>query len=145
MPICLANPQLLETLEQFAQNLLHKLYFADTCSDKVARRIGTMLFRGDKIGIDIVSKDLAQSSRSLQNRLKVEGTSFQKLFDQVRKELALNYLKDGDTAISEIAFLLGFSEQSAFNHAFKRWTGTTPRKFATNTVRDKVPLGLEGE
>ncbi|MBC2713844.1 MAG: helix-turn-helix domain-containing protein [Desulfobacteraceae bacterium] len=47
----------------------------------------------------------------------------------MRKETALAYLKDPEISICDIALLLGFSEQSAFNHAFKRWTGTTPGKY----------------
>jgi len=44
----------------------------------------------------------------------------------VRKEIAIGYLKDADASICEIALLLGFADQSAFHHAFKRWTGKTP-------------------
>jgi AraC-like DNA-binding protein len=47
----------------------------------------------------------------------------------VRKEIAIGYLKDGNDSICEIALLLGFADQSAFHHAFKRWTGQTPGEY----------------
>ncbi len=72
------------------------------------------------------------SVRQLQGRLKQEGTSYQKLLDQVREELAIGYLNKGDATLCEVAFLLGYSEQGAFNHAFKRWTGSTPGEFKAN-------------
>jgi AraC-like DNA-binding protein len=59
----------------------------------------------------------------------VAGTSFQKLFDRTRQELALQHLKNPTAPINDIAFLLGFSDPSAFNRAFKRWTGKTPRSY----------------
>ncbi|RJP95202.1 MAG: AraC family transcriptional regulator [Desulfobacteraceae bacterium] len=62
-------------------------------------------------------------------KLRKEETTFTHLFDQIRKTTALTYLKDPEVSICDIALLLGFSEQSAFNHAFKRWTGTTPGKY----------------
>ena len=63
--------------------------------------------------------------RSLQRRLKEENTSFNAVREQVRRELTQRYLAD-NLSISEISFLLGFSEPSAFFRAFKRWTGMTP-------------------
>jgi AraC-like DNA-binding protein len=67
--------------------------------------------------------------RQLQRHLQAEGTSFQTLVDNTRKELALRHLQNPETPIHDIAFLLGFSEPSAFQRAFKRWTGETPRTY----------------
>lgn len=64
--------------------------------------------------------------RTLQRHLGAEGTTLQRLLDDTRRELALRHLGNR-TAIAETAFLLGFSEPSAFHRAFKRWTGTTPQ------------------
>lgn len=71
-----------------------------------------------------VARKLGLAPRTLQRRLKDEGVSFQSVLTEVRHQMALRYL-EGDMALSEIAFLLGFSEPSAFFRAFKRWTGTT--------------------
>jgi len=69
------------------------------------------------------------SERTLQRRLKDEGTTFAVLVDEVRTDLARMYLADDRLAVYEVAFLLGFSEPSAFNRAFKRWLGTSPREY----------------
>lgn len=66
------------------------------------------------------------SVRSLQRKLQQSGTSFRQLLDQTREELARQYICDRGADLTEIAFLLGFSEHSAFSRAFKRWTGQTP-------------------
>jgi AraC-like DNA-binding protein len=65
------------------------------------------------------------TGRSLQRRLKDEGTVFQSVRDEMRRDLADHYLGQG-MSFAEISFLLGFSEPSAFFRAFKRWTGLTP-------------------
>jgi AraC-like DNA-binding protein len=85
--------------------------------------------QGEKPIADAVALDLAISTRHLQSKLKAEGTTYRHLLDQVRKELALDYLKRPEMTMFDIAFLLGFSEQSTFNHAFKRWTGSSPKEY----------------
>jgi AraC-like DNA-binding protein len=61
--------------------------------------------------------------------LRENSTSHNELLDQMRKDLALRYLKEPEVAICEVAYLLGFSERSALHRAFKRWTGMTPSEF----------------
>jgi AraC-like DNA-binding protein len=129
LPIFLADPGLLQALEQFAQGLLKQLFAKNELSNKVGILLGKLLVRGEKTGVEIVAKRLAMSVRSLQGKLKEEGTSYQQMLDEVRKRVAISYLKKPDVSIFEVAFLLGYSDQSAFNHAFKRWTGRTPREF----------------
>ena len=68
---------------------------------------------------------MGMTGRSLQRRLRDEGTAFGALRDEVRRELADRYLGEG-MSFAEISFMLGFSEPSAFFRAFKRWTGLTP-------------------
>ena len=70
------------------------------------------------------------SLRNFQRRLKKKGTSFSQLLDDIRTELAIQYLTDSHRQVIEIAFLLGFSSSGSFTRAFKRWTGTTPLKYA---------------
>jgi AraC-like DNA-binding protein len=127
--IFLASPELLETIEKYAQTRLKKLALPDTWSDRVTKSLSQLLSRGEKPDLETVAKNVAMSTRNLQNKLKEENTTFKQLLDHLRMEVALNYLKDQEITICDIAFLLGFSEQSAFNHAFKRWTGSTPRDF----------------
>jgi len=81
--------------------------------------------RSDDAQVEAVAKQLGINVRSLQRRLKDEGTSFQAAREDVRRSLALRYLDDG-LAVAEISFLLAFDEPAAFSRAFKRWTGLTP-------------------
>lgn len=73
-----------------------------------------------------VADQLAVSTRTLQRALQDDGHSFSGLVDEVRRELTERYLADSSLDVVDLAFLLGFSEQSAFQRAFKRWTGCTP-------------------
>lgn len=73
-----------------------------------------------------VARELGIGPRALQSRLRAERTSFQLLLDEARRETALREFAEGRSSLSELAFLLGYSEQSAFQRAFKRWTGSTP-------------------
>jgi AraC-like DNA-binding protein len=70
------------------------------------------------------------SDRTLRRRLRKESTSYQEILDDVRAELAGHYLTKEKRGIEEVAFLLGFSDPSAFSKAFRRWTGQTPADFA---------------
>ena len=128
-PIFLANPSLLAALEQFAQQSLENLYGPDTWADTVTHAIADMLLRGDKPSVETIAQNLAVSVRHLQNKLRAESTTYRQLLDEVRKEIALDCLDKSQMQLCDIAFLLGFAEQSAFNHAFKRWTGSTPTDY----------------
>jgi AraC-like DNA-binding protein len=82
--------------------------------------------RTGELGPAEVASRLAVSERTLQRRLREEGASFAGLEDDVRRERAFQLLRDGQLAHFEIAFLLGFSDPSAFTRAFRRWCGRTP-------------------
>jgi len=119
-----SDPALLTILTRAADELARRLPDDATITAKV-RRVLAEALRTDDAGVDSVAKKLGLTGRSLQRRLEEEGTTFAKLREHVRSELAQRYLKEG-LAIAEISFLLGFSEPSAFFRAFKRWTGETP-------------------
>lgn len=76
-----------------------------------------------------IARRLGLSARSLHRRLADHGHSFQTLAEETRREIAIGMLQDERYALSEIAFLTGYSEQSAFNRAFKRWMGVTPATY----------------
>lgn len=80
-------------------------------------------------GLSEVAAALGMSGRTLQRRLSDLGLSFQSLVDHARRDLSQNLLKETDYSLAEIAFLTGFSEQSGFTRAFKRWSGKTPRSY----------------
>jgi AraC-like DNA-binding protein len=77
-------------------------------------------------GAETVANDLHMSARTLHRRLSEAQTSFSETLETVRRELAEQYITDPTRSLSEIGFLLGFSEQSAFSRAFRRWTGQPP-------------------
>ena len=82
--------------------------------------------------ISDVAGCLGMSGRTLQRRLSERGYAFQTLVDESRRKLAERLLEETEYPLAEVAFLTGFSEQSAFNRAFKRWAGQTPRSFRIN-------------
>lgn len=75
-----------------------------------------------------IAKDLGVGQRTLARRLATEGATFSQVLEGLRSDLARQYLADDGLTISQIAWLLGYQETSAFTHAFKRWTGMTPRE-----------------
>lgn len=79
--------------------------------------------------LENVATDLYMSTRSLQRALQQEDTSFHSLLNESRMELAMDYVKDPNMDLTEVAFLLGFSELSSFSRSFKRWTGSSPAKY----------------
>ena len=127
--ILLANKQTMADLEQLVQKIIHRAYKQNSWNEKVAQFIFKALVEEERIDIETTAGHLAMTARTLQGKLKDEGTSFRKLQEEVRKQLAIGYLKDGHDSICEIALLLGFADQSAFHHAFKRWTGQTPGEY----------------
>ena len=79
--------------------------------------------------VGAVAAALRVSSRTLQRRLKDEGTSYAQLLDDARRDLAQRYVADRSPALSEVALLLGFADQTTFHRAFVRWTGSAPGAF----------------
>jgi AraC-like DNA-binding protein len=87
-----------------------------------------------------VSQRLGVSPRTLGRRLESEGMTFSAVLDKLRYDLAKRYLQERALPISEIAWLLGYRETSAFNHAFRRWTGKAPRQAHSDEVVTRLPL-----
>jgi AraC-like DNA-binding protein len=81
-----------------------------------------------------IARLLGVSKRSFARRLSFEGLTFSDVLDKLRADLAERSLSEDDLSISQIAWLLGYQEVSALTHAFKRWTGTTPREARSNTA-----------
>ncbi|HPA37983.1 MAG TPA: helix-turn-helix transcriptional regulator, partial [Phenylobacterium sp.] len=73
------------------------------------------------------AKALGMSQATLRRRLSAEDASFEAVLDALRRDMAQAYLSDGRLSVNETAYLLGFSDPSAFSRAFKRWTGKAPR------------------
>lgn len=116
-------------LSEHAKALLESLERATSIRARVESILIPILHRGEP-NIDEVAKDMGFSHQTLYRKLKGEGVTFEKLLDELRYKLALHYLNGKKVSVSETAYLVGFSDSSAFSRAFKRWTGTSPRKRA---------------
>lgn len=137
LPVLQPNRELLFVLEGYAREALSKLQ-QDTSHAGKVKRIIVDILRGESPTIETIASHVNMSVRSLQLKLKEEGTTYSTLLAEGRRELAQAYLKDRNAPIEEIAYLLGFSEPSVFHRTFKRWTGTTPghyRKQALDTTK----------
>lgn len=123
-PLPHRNPYVYSALQTHVNRLLRQLRSRRNTADRVRRIISRQLPRTPDV--DRVAAALNMSRQTLYRKLKKEGESFQHLAESVRRERALRYVAEGEYGLTEVAFLLGFSELSAFSRAFKRWTGETP-------------------
>jgi AraC-like DNA-binding protein len=128
LPIVSADPHLNELLIQYSEDaLLHRKLDRTTLRSSVENAIALLLPHGRARAAEIARR-LGMSSRTLARRLASEGLTFSEILDEQKVDLAKSYLRDRDLPVSQIAWLLGYREVSAFTHAFRRWTGTTPRQ-----------------
>lgn len=123
------NPYLLSVLTSYAEKLLNKVSPSSDIKTKVKSFIRKHLADDSELDVERAAKALHMSRHTLYRKLKKEDVSFQSLVENVRQKEAERYLLDNSVSISEVAFLLGFSELSAFSRAFKRWTGESPAKY----------------
>ena len=118
-----------EALERFLPRAMLHLLTMRVSSESAAARVRMVMGKSLKAGLpdlETVALRLNTTSPTLSRRLREEGTSYQSLKDEIRRDFAINQLMKGVLSIEEIAGLIGFSEASAFHKAFKRWTGITP-------------------
>lgn len=87
------------------------------------------------MSLEAVAANFNISPRSLQRKLKEEGVSFIQIVDEVRRKLAVHYLSSGAYQVKDVAYILGYNEQSAFIRAFRRWTGKTPLEYVNGSKR----------
>jgi AraC-like DNA-binding protein len=125
-----ADPALLEVFEADAKRRLEQLKARGAVSARVQSIVGARL-KGEVPALAAVASELAMSERSIQRSLSEEATSYREIVDEVRKGLALAHLSRPGATATDVAFLLGFSEPSAFTRAFRRWTGSSPSQFRT--------------
>jgi AraC-like DNA-binding protein len=123
-----SNPALFSVLDTHARMLLDRLPGPSGLVGRVRDAIEEEL-RGGKPRLESIARRMAMSPRTLQRRLADEGVVFNDVLDELRLRAAKAYLSQRDVAAAEVAYLLGFAAQSAFNHAFKRWTGQTPTEY----------------
>lgn len=113
------------------QSALEELRKREEESDALflaTQKIGEALRNGNAT-LETVAAEMGMSDRSLQRLLEAHGTGFRRLTDKVRKTLAERYLAETSSSLADIAFLLGYSEQSAFSRAAKAWFGMSPNEY----------------
>jgi AraC-like DNA-binding protein len=135
LPLSTANPSLHNVVAAHAEAALSRLLREKTPEvdpsaliAEVRAAVVARLEAGDA-NLPDVAEAVGLSARTLQRRLSEAGTSLRELVDEARREAALQELERDDVSITEVAFLLGFSETSAFDRAFRRWTGKAPAEY----------------
>jgi AraC-like DNA-binding protein len=124
------DERLLRILKGYCEEILKQRSEISDLKRDVAHLVATLLPSGAATN-QRVAKELGMSQRTMARRLTDLGTSFGQILEEVRRQLAYRYLDDPNVRASQVAYLLGYSEPSAFNHAFRRWTGVSPSKFAS--------------
>lgn len=127
-PVLNANPALLGFFQERATRLLQALSPDPQVSDRL-RHVLANDFLGRTPTLSEAADRLHMSTRNLQLHLRNEGTTFQRLIDEARCRIACNHLAEPYLSVTDLAYLLGFSEAGAFVRAFRKWTGKTPGEY----------------
>lgn len=131
-PLLRPDSGLCEVLDRYADSLLASLPRSDEFMQRLHHLLAELLTEAlpkREPTLEVLSQRLGYSPRTLQRKLQMAGTSFQTVLDTLRQQLAYQYLQNPQITNSEIAWLLGFSEDSAFNRAFRRWQGMSPGSY----------------
>ena len=131
-----ADQQLYRIMTQYLDQVLSEMPQEDGLLSSIRKAIAESMRDGDP-KLARVAKRMAMGPRTLQRRLKEYGFDFKKLVEDTRKRFAVTYLKDRKNSLTEVAFLLGYSELSAFNRAFKRWTRFTPLDYQRRMLKQE--------
>jgi AraC-like DNA-binding protein len=134
LPVVGADPYLNKLLTQYCEEALSRRPAnLDSFRSAVENAVVPLLPHGKAQAAEIAVR-LGVSQRTLARRLSAEGVTYSDVLENLRSDLAQRYLADDTLTISQIAWLLGYQEVSAFTHAFKRWTGMTPREARSRTI-----------
>jgi AraC-like DNA-binding protein len=123
-----ADGKLYPIVKRYLDQILDAVPKEDELLTTVRKSIAESMREGDPT-LARVAKKLGVSPRTLERRLEERGIRFKKLMDDTRRRFAIDYLAERAHTLTQVAFLLGYSEVSAFNRAFKRWTGLTPMNY----------------
>jgi AraC-like DNA-binding protein len=132
MPVPNADAGMYPVLQQHAERLLQERKDAREDAQQrpgIVAEVRACVIRNlanDRVRLAGIAAELGLSPRTLQRKLADAGASFQQVLDAARYALAQDYLRQRGLSLADIAFLLGYQEQSAFTHAFREWSGTNP-------------------
>lgn len=131
-PLATADAFLLSRFTDAMQDLLANLP-SDDLVEQVKRRIQQLLGSGD-VSAERIAAPMNISSRHLRRKLSQEGTSYEQLVDEVRRDAAVRMITGGELSLTSIAYELGFLDPSSFTRAFRRWTDMSPTAFRRQVV-----------
>ena len=117
----------LQLIDQ-AEKYLRTLNPGDNIASELKKMLADLMAKGEA-NADAACRALKLSRRTLQRRLRAEKTSFQKILEEVRRDLAVRYLRDSRLKSLDIAMLLGYSNISSFTTAFKSWYDMPPAEY----------------
>ena len=120
-------PDVLDSTSRIAERYLESLDQSKVATE--VRQLLIQMLPSGKADQESIAGRLYRSTSTLQRQLTAEGTNYRDILESTRQDLAEQYLRNGDYSQAEIAFMLGFSDQSNFARAFKRWTGMSPGQF----------------
>jgi AraC-like DNA-binding protein len=123
-PLAGANPAMARVSDRVVDETLARMPAAQW-TDRVRALLVERLPSGEPSQADI-SRAFGSSTRALQRRLSGEGTTYARLIDDTRRELAMTYVREARYSLTEVAYLLGFASPGTFTRAFRRWTGHSP-------------------
>jgi AraC-like DNA-binding protein len=126
LPLVTEDRHLLETLRPICDEAAKERGTATGTLRAVVENEAQKLLPHGKAKRHRVAKSLGLSERTLTRKLADEGTTYEQVSDQLRRSLALQYIKEEGVSLSQIAWLLGYERPTSFNHAFRRWTGRSP-------------------
>jgi len=125
LPVHAAKPRLAAVLDRYAAELLARLPAVGSYADHVRRAVAHVIQR-ESPTLGAIAREMHASPRTVQRRLADAGTTHSRLVDEVRRQLATRYIGSPRLSITEIAFLLGYEDESSFRRSFKKWTGKSP-------------------
>ncbi len=128
LPVVSADPYLNQLLVEYGDEVLARRAASRASFRAQVENAMVPLLPHGTVRAGEIAKSLGVSQRTLARRLAAEGATFTEVLEGLRDDLARQYLADDGLTISQVAWLLGYQEISAFTHAFKRWTGMTPRE-----------------
>ena len=139
-PFASHHPEMLELMKPGLEAALYARMAAESLTQQV-RGLLVKSMGGKRPSLELMAKELRVGVRTLQRRLEDEGTSYQKLLDEVRHRTARHLLSATELETGEIAFVLGFEELNSFTRAFQGWEGTSPGRWRMlNTNRQSTDL-----
>jgi AraC-like DNA-binding protein len=136
LPIVRRDGYLNKLLRRYAEEALTLRARHSGIRSEVEHLLPELLPHG-RANVPEVARRLGVSPRTLSRKLQDEGVAFSDILDDMRAALARRYLADRELPVSEIAWLVGYQEVSSLTHAFKRWSGTTPRQFRDSQIMAK--------